>query len=156
MADDWMTSDPDVLDGRYCFTGTRVPVAKVMRLHARGLSSAEILGECPSLTKDQIAKALAYADERLQRSSQVENFYAEEGKIVEGGFRALYEIWSRGDGDDATADAARVFFFCGAAFLLMEFGRQSMLERDDAVGAIERFVSVNIELADSMKEMSSG
>ena len=56
-------SDPEILRGKPRIKGTRVPVGLVLGYLAAGKSAAEIVGEFPDLTSEQIAACLDYARE---------------------------------------------------------------------------------------------
>lgn len=61
---DWkqrITVDPAVCHGTACIKGTRVPVAVILDNLAAGLSEADILASYPSLAKEDIQAAMAYA-----------------------------------------------------------------------------------------------
>ena len=58
---DRITTDPAVCHGQACSGGTRIPVAVVLDNLAAGLSSEQILVECPGLQPDDIRAAIAYA-----------------------------------------------------------------------------------------------
>ena len=58
---DRITTDPAVCHGQACIGGTRIPVSVVLDNLAAGLSSEEILVECPGLQPDDIRAAIAYA-----------------------------------------------------------------------------------------------
>ncbi len=64
-----ITVDPEVMGGRACIRGLRIPVAVIVRLVARGASFEEILAGYPDLTREDIQQALEYAawltDERI-------------------------------------------------------------------------------------------
>jgi len=63
---DWrqhITVDPDVAHGQACFTETRIPASVVLDNLAAGVSAEDILKSYPSLNKDAISAALAYAAE---------------------------------------------------------------------------------------------
>ena len=57
----WISTDPDILHGKPCIKGTRVPVYLIVSLVAEGTSIDEILQDYPSLTKESISAALSYA-----------------------------------------------------------------------------------------------
>jgi uncharacterized protein (DUF433 family) len=66
---DWreqITVNPDVLHGKACIRGTRIPVAVVLANLADGLSAEEIVKSYPSLTVTGIHAALAYAADLAQ------------------------------------------------------------------------------------------
>ena len=64
MAVDWkdyIVSDPEILRGKPCLKGTRIPVSLVLGYLANGKSVDQIIGEFPDLTPNQIAACLDYA-----------------------------------------------------------------------------------------------
>jgi uncharacterized protein (DUF433 family) len=60
---EYITTDPMVCRGEACIKGTRIPVAVVLDNLAAGLSVEEILQSYPSLTREAVAAAIAYAAE---------------------------------------------------------------------------------------------
>ena len=66
---DWrehITVNPQVLHGKACIRGTRIPVAVVLANLADGLSAEEIVKSYPSLTVTGIQATLAYAADLAQ------------------------------------------------------------------------------------------
>lgn len=64
MTSDWrshITSKPEVLHGKPCITGTRIPASLVLGYLASGYSERQILNEFPDLQREQIAACLDYA-----------------------------------------------------------------------------------------------
>ncbi len=59
---DRITSDLNVMGGRACVRGMRVPVSLVLNLVANGMSSKEIIDVYPYLEVEDIAQSLKYAD----------------------------------------------------------------------------------------------
>jgi len=57
--------DPAVLAGKPVVRGTRLSVEFIIGLMADGWSEADILGNYPGLTRDDIAACLAYARDVL-------------------------------------------------------------------------------------------
>jgi uncharacterized protein (DUF433 family) len=60
---DWkdrVVLDPEVRSGKPCVRGTRITVYDVLEYLAGGMSEAEILGDFPDLTRDDIRACLAY------------------------------------------------------------------------------------------------
>ena len=55
--------DPKVCFGKPCILGTRIWVSLIVDNIAAGISEEEILSAYPSLTKEDIRTALAYAAE---------------------------------------------------------------------------------------------
>jgi len=60
---DLITVDPEVAHGQACFTGTRIPASVVLDNLAAGQSAEDILKSYPSLSREAINAALAYAAE---------------------------------------------------------------------------------------------
>lgn len=63
---DWkqyITTDPGILHGAACFSGTRIPVTVVLDNLADGAEAAEILHQYPGLRTEHITAALGYAAE---------------------------------------------------------------------------------------------
>jgi uncharacterized protein (DUF433 family) len=63
---DWrklITVDPGVAHGQACIAGTRIPASVVLDNLAAGVSTDEILRSYPSLTREAIQAAIAYAAE---------------------------------------------------------------------------------------------
>ena len=63
---DWrphISVDPNVMHGAACIAGTRIPVSVVLDNLAAGMTTDELLTEYPSLTRDGVTAALAYAAE---------------------------------------------------------------------------------------------
>jgi uncharacterized protein (DUF433 family) len=50
-------SDPETLGGRPCFRDTRIPVARIAELLARGAGAGELLEDYPALTREMIEAA---------------------------------------------------------------------------------------------------
>jgi uncharacterized protein (DUF433 family) len=55
--------DPAVAHGQACFNGTRIPASVVLDNLAAGVSTDELLKSYPSLSRDSIQAAIAYAAE---------------------------------------------------------------------------------------------
>jgi len=58
---DRISSDPDILHGKPCIKGTRIPVYLIVSLIAEGVSVEEIIKDYPSLTAEDIKAAVKYA-----------------------------------------------------------------------------------------------
>jgi uncharacterized protein (DUF433 family) len=58
---DYITSDPQILRGKPCVKGTRIPVALVLGYLAAGRSHDEIQREFSGLTGEDISACLDYA-----------------------------------------------------------------------------------------------
>ena len=63
---DWrerISVDPTVCHGKACIKGTRIMVSIILDNLAAGLSEDDIIKEYPSLSKEDILAAIAYAAE---------------------------------------------------------------------------------------------
>jgi uncharacterized protein (DUF433 family) len=58
---DYITVDPAICHGKACIKGTRVMASIVLDNLAAGLGAEEILRSYPSLSRDAIQAAIAYA-----------------------------------------------------------------------------------------------
>jgi len=54
-------SDPEVLHGKPCIKGTRIPAALILGYLAAGRETVDILGEFPDLTATDVLACLDYA-----------------------------------------------------------------------------------------------
>lgn len=63
---DHITVNPLVVHGQACIRGTRIPVAVVLANLADGVSPDDIIRSYPSLTREGIQAALAYAADLAQ------------------------------------------------------------------------------------------
>jgi uncharacterized protein (DUF433 family) len=60
---DYITVDPAVCHGKTCITGTRIMVSVVLDNLAAGLTPDDIVPSYPSLCREAIRAAIAYAAE---------------------------------------------------------------------------------------------
>ena len=60
---DYVTVDPAVCHGRACIRGTRIMVSVVLDNLAAGLTPDEIVRSYPSLIREAVQAAIAYAAE---------------------------------------------------------------------------------------------
>lgn len=58
---DRITFDPQIMGGRACIRGMRIPVSVIVKQTAHGASEAEILADHPDLEPEDIRQALEYA-----------------------------------------------------------------------------------------------
>jgi uncharacterized protein (DUF433 family) len=56
-----ITFNPDIMGGRACIRGMRIPVSLVVNLVANGMTTEEIMEEYPSLEPQDVKEALQYA-----------------------------------------------------------------------------------------------
>lgn len=69
---DIITIEPGKRGGKPCIRGLRITVYDVLDYLASGMSHADILGEFPFLTEDDIRACLAYAADR-ERKAEISN-----------------------------------------------------------------------------------
>ena len=60
---DYITVDPDVCHGKACIKGTRIMVSVVLDNLAAGLTIEEIVRSYPTLSREAVQAAIAYAAE---------------------------------------------------------------------------------------------
>lgn len=60
----YISIDPEIRFGKPCIKGTRITVADILQWLASGMSHEEILNDYPSLVKEHIFAALAFAANR--------------------------------------------------------------------------------------------
>lgn len=58
---DKITFDPEIMGGRACIRGMRIPVSVIIGQIAHGATIEEILSDYPDLEADDIHQALEYA-----------------------------------------------------------------------------------------------
>ncbi|MFQ5965855.1 MAG: DUF433 domain-containing protein [Candidatus Scalinduaceae bacterium] len=56
-----ISSNPEILHGKPCIKGTRIPVYMIVSLVGEGVSIDEIIKDYPSLTPEDIKAAVKYA-----------------------------------------------------------------------------------------------
>jgi len=56
-----ISSNPDIMHGKPCIKGTRIPVYLIVSLIAEGISIKNVIKDYPSLTADDIKAAIYYA-----------------------------------------------------------------------------------------------
>ena len=60
---DYVTVDPAICHGQACLTGTRIMVSVVLDNLAAGLTPEDIVHSYPSLSREAIQAAIAYAED---------------------------------------------------------------------------------------------
>lgn len=68
---DRITFDRDIMGGRACIRGLRIPVSVVIGQIAAGADVDEVLAEYPDLQEEDVRQALAYAAWLPQEQLQV-------------------------------------------------------------------------------------
>ena len=58
---DRITFDPQIMGGRACIRGMRIPVSLIVSQFAHGTTFDEILAEYPDLEREDIQQAVEYA-----------------------------------------------------------------------------------------------
>lgn len=61
MKFDRITFDPQIMGGRACIRGMRIPVSVIVRQIAHGNAATEILKGYPDLDREDIQQAIEYA-----------------------------------------------------------------------------------------------
>lgn len=61
MKFDRITFDPQIMGGRACVRGMRIPVSVIVKHIAHGASFEEILAGYPDLQREDIQQAIEYA-----------------------------------------------------------------------------------------------
>jgi len=61
-----ISTDPRIMGGKPCISGTRVTVSVILGLLASGRTNAEILAAYPYLSEQNIREAMEYASWRMQ------------------------------------------------------------------------------------------
>lgn len=64
---DRISIDPEVRGGKPCIKGTRIAVYDILEYLAGGMSEEKILSDFPSLKKEDVRVALAFAAARERR-----------------------------------------------------------------------------------------
>ena len=67
---DRITIDPQVRGGKPCIRGTRITVGDVLEYLAGGMTEDEIVRDFPSLERDDVRSALAFAAARERRLAE--------------------------------------------------------------------------------------
>ena len=57
---DRITFDPQILGGRACIRGMRIPVSVIVKQIARGAEIGELLADYPELEAEDIRQAMEY------------------------------------------------------------------------------------------------
>ncbi len=60
----YISINPEIRFGKPCIKGTRIAIADILQWLASGMSQEEILNDYPSLKKEYILAALAFAANR--------------------------------------------------------------------------------------------
>ena len=58
---DRITFDPDIMGGRACIRGMRIPVSVIVGQLAQGATPEEVLKDYPDLDREDVRQALEYA-----------------------------------------------------------------------------------------------
>jgi len=58
---DRITFDPQIMGGRACIRGMRIPVSVIVGQIAHGATMDEILADYPDLEPEDVRRAIAYA-----------------------------------------------------------------------------------------------
>ena len=66
MAEDLIVSNPQILGGKPCVSGTRLSIEFLLELAATGATQEQVLAQYPQLTPDGLAAAFQYAADVLK------------------------------------------------------------------------------------------
>lgn len=69
---DRITFDPDIMGGRACIWGLRIPVSVIVGQIAHGATHDEILNDYPDLEREDVRQVIEYA--AWLRQEQVQSF----------------------------------------------------------------------------------
>ena len=58
---DRITFDPNIMGGRACIRGMRIPVSVIVGQIAHGATIEEVLNDYPDLEQEDVTQALTYA-----------------------------------------------------------------------------------------------
>ncbi len=58
-----ITINPQICHGQACVTGTRIPVTQIVRMLANGDTAEDLLGEYPSLSREDIMACLEFSQQ---------------------------------------------------------------------------------------------
>ena len=61
MKFDRITFDPQIMGGRACIRGMRIPVSVIVKQIAHGATATEVLADYPGLEPADVEQALKYA-----------------------------------------------------------------------------------------------
>jgi uncharacterized protein (DUF433 family) len=61
-----ITAHPDIMLGKPCIAGTRIPVELLLEDLASGMTLAEIVDQFPQLTEQDLRDAIQFAAEAVQ------------------------------------------------------------------------------------------
>ena len=61
-----LSIDPEVMHGKLCFKGTRVPLAILLDNLEEGMGLQEFVEEYPSVSREQVQAVVAWEQERMR------------------------------------------------------------------------------------------
>jgi len=67
-----LSIDPDVMHGKLCFAGTRVPLSVLLDNLDEGMSLTEFVEEYPSVSFEQASAVVAWQQERTREAAGLE------------------------------------------------------------------------------------
>ncbi len=62
-----ITANPEIVHGRACIEGTRIPVSVILDNLVDGMTEAEIIKSYPSLTIEDIKAAISYVSKLVRK-----------------------------------------------------------------------------------------
>ncbi len=64
--------DPEIMHGKLCFTGTRVPLAVLLDNLADGMGLEEFVEEYPSVTREQASAVMRWEQNQTRKTFGLE------------------------------------------------------------------------------------
>jgi uncharacterized protein (DUF433 family) len=68
--------DPEIMHGKLCFTGTRVPLTVFLDNMEEGMGINEFIHEYPSVTREQASAIVTWEQRNLKQSIGIESISA--------------------------------------------------------------------------------
>jgi uncharacterized protein (DUF433 family) len=70
-----LKSDPEIMHGKLCFTGTRVPLTVLLDNLEEGMGLDEFVEEYPSVTREQAFAVLRWEQQQTRKAIGLELTY---------------------------------------------------------------------------------
>jgi uncharacterized protein (DUF433 family) len=68
-----LSIDPEVMHGKLCFKGTRVPLAVLLDNLEEGMGLNEFVEEYPSVTREQASTVISWEQQQLRQAVGLES-----------------------------------------------------------------------------------
>ena len=63
-----LSSDPEIMGGSICITGTRIPISVLLDNLVAGVPMHEILDDYPDLKREQVQKVIDWSDRKAREA----------------------------------------------------------------------------------------